>query len=399
MRKRSLVFPEEEKSATFRTYDSVTGKETVATAYHTPVHTIEMFDIVTPNFLSKVQRGEIINNPMEKTEHAYSLVAQNTSYRVLKANLKDYVDYSGQVFHSTPAFKALPTIDVGDLTALALSNAWANTSSSEASLLVSAAEAKKSVIGITDILKRFVKITRAVKKLQFQKLRKEISIPEVANRWLEVRYGLRPLVYDAKSIVDAWTVKAREKGARQTFRGYRYQTESTSDTVEQVFGSYQSYNWDRSSTRTVEVRAGVLAELDNLAANKAEVWGLLDVPQAVLDLTTFSFIAGWFFNIADVVSSWTPSASWRPRASWTVVKDITTEFTSCTGQIVYQHPRLRYATNDGGSSLQKITHIVRTPDPSRPIMPRWNLNINVSKLIDLVAIGKGLLRSIPGARF
>jgi hypothetical protein len=132
---------------------------------------------------------------------------------------------------------------------------------------------------------------------------------------------------------------------------------------------------------------------------KAEVWGLLDLPQAVLDLTTFSFVAGWFFNIADVIGSWTPSASWRPQASWTVTKTIATEFVADTGLCTWKSSKISNERKSGGTSLRKSITIERVPDPSRPILPRFNVRMDVSKLTDLAALSKMFWRSIPGVRY
>jgi hypothetical protein len=386
-------------SAKFYDYSSKTGLTAISTATHQPYHLTSMDDVVIANFYSRMSKGEIFNNPMTKIDFWNAMTPQNCSYRYTATD-GSYHDFYGDVFHSVPSYLPLPTFSAGDVQALALSKAWANVSSSEASALVSVAEAKKSVVGIVEVLRRFKKYIKLVKTLQWKKLRREIYPDEIADRWLEIRYGIRPLVYDAKSIVEALNTDVRERGVRQTFRGYAFEVESNSDTLDVPFGSYQTYRWDRNSIRRVEVRAGVMAQCETLKLlQKAEVWGLLDLPQAVLDLTTFSIVAGWFFNIADVIGSWTPSASWRPQASWTVTKTIATEFVADTGLCTWKSSKISNERKSGGTSLRKSITIERVPDPSRPILPRFNVRMDVSKLTDLAALSKMFWRSIPGVRY
>ena len=55
---------------------------------------------------------------------------------------------------------------------------------------------------------------------------------------------------------------------------------------------YYTIEFDRTASVTVDVRAGVLSEI--LRNGIKEVWGLTNLPQAIWDLTTLSFVLDWF---------------------------------------------------------------------------------------------------------
>ena len=116
--------------------------------------------------------------------------------------------------------------------------------------------------------------------------------------------------------------------------------------------------------------------------------------ESAWELVRWSFIADWFFSIGDVISSWSQSSGLTPLTSWvTLVHDtfIEKKCTSCTisdrngytwGGADYVHL---------GKSYGSIRRVWRVPSPSRTIIPRFDLKLNLGKILDLGAIGRGLL--------
>lgn len=347
-----------------------------------------MLDVVTPNYHRKSAEGIIINNPMSQ-----STVTITHTPSVMDAAVTGSYYYTGSWFPELPDYVSYNHDSVAEQN-LAVTKAWANVSASKADSLVSLAEGKKTIDGLVDILRRLRKVIRAVKKLRFQELRRELHPDELVQRWLEIRYGLRPLVYDAKNIVDAIKHTFLVKGSRQTFRGVQLYADTVTDTVTSTYSGAYKNDLIRTSTITVEARAGVLCQLERLS--NTDVWGLYDVPQAVLDLTTFSFVVDWFFNLSDFVASWTPSASYRTLSSWVMMRVVTDKsvvvgpqtwnLTGWTGGIT------------GGGIHQMHYDNERIVDPTRRLSPKFIVNLDAYKLIDLVALVRSSMTSIRKLR-
>jgi hypothetical protein len=110
------------------------------------------------------------------------------------------------------------------------------------------------------------------------------------------------------------------------------------------------------------------------------------------ELTPFSFIADWFFNIGQTISSWTPNPGVKELASWvTTVEEDFCEITSPAFARTYDV--YTYEDSYSGSGIKmskKVKTITRTPSPTKSIMPRFKLKLNAFKLLDLAIIGKTL---------
>jgi hypothetical protein len=362
-----------------------------------------MSDYETPDFYAKVARGKIINSPMTQ---------QKTLYSCTPSNFENYLgpsfDSNGDI-NETSGFldrgsippeilcanAVYPTVpDIGDTAKnVALINAWANVDVSKVQSLVTIAEARKTVNSVTDIFGRFIGILRNLRKLRLAEVAKEFSPRELADRYLEVRYALRPLMYDLHGYTKAWNTKLIYD--RFTARGFS--SETFSDTYNGQVQNYSSFKTNYSSyiSKTVESRAGVLYhyELDGL--EDLRVYGFDQPIESLWELVPFSFIIDWFFNIGNTIAAWTPNSGITPLASW--AKTTTTIVKSCTitgleitpNQYTDQTSRGRHAFANGAFSSTDIT-IERVPDPSRPILPSLNINLDIFKLLDLLLIGNKL---------
>jgi hypothetical protein len=303
----------------------------------------------------------------------------------------------------------------------AIAQAWANIDSSEILALVSLFESEKTIAGLADTMKRLLKFLRHAQKLQLAELRKlgltnrdrqrtlrqarrswnaikeEFSLASLANRYMELRYGWRPLYYDAVGATAA--IKAEFSALRQTFRGseqYSVETEG-SDYFRTDLTSWVGFKlYVNQHTRVdVTVRAGVFCDVD---LSQMDPWGFTKIPESMFDLTPYSFVIGWFFNLSDVIAAWTPDVGFKALASWVSVNTVTTQ-TATTAQCVpiIQVPAT-YERYSGEMDFEqdvinyKITDVyTREPDPSRPILPTWKLRMNCAKLADLAIMCKNLL--------
>lgn len=354
-----------------------------------------MHDVVTPNYHQLSKQGHIINNNMDRSR----IWTEATPMR-MNLTINTVSVYTGEWLWDHPLGFHDISYDPSYLMDQAVTQAWANVSAAKATALVTIAEGQKSIKGIISVFHRLLKILRAVRRLRLRELKRLLSPKELADAWLEIRYGIRPLLYDAKQVMDVIYSGVQMIGSRQTYRGHKEHyafetlTRNTS-SAGSAWTSHVHYDYDCICSLKTNVRAGVLARLDHII--EAETWGFFDYPAAILDLTTFSFVVGWFFNIADFVKSFTPSASYKALASWNVVEVTKTQMNTLTTNKTYQSP-----DSDGGLSgghyARYEKSAVRIADPTRSMIPSFALNLDVSKLIDIVALAKGSFNSIRSLR-
>lgn len=211
-------------------------------ASHTIVRTFD--DVVTPNFRVLRSQGKIINNPMVSTyeenyDPVFSLDISLMSNRwgCTPARYYPYQDgvFKGtwSVLSLTGAFPAAPTVDVVRLQDIAINKAWAKISPAEVLAISSVAEFNSTVAGFADLLKKLIRICKAVRRGNIRRLRREISKKELAELYMNARYNIRPLYYDAVGYLNAIEKCTQVYPPRQTFRSGI--SDSKSETVETPF--------------------------------------------------------------------------------------------------------------------------------------------------------------------
>lgn len=380
---------------------------TYGVAYtNTLVETID--DVVTEDFEKLKSAGVVINNPLLQTKASFSQSVdpfENFLGPTLNPDGSVKTELSG--FHDRGTMSAerlmrgisfpQPPDDFGDSFAdIAVTDAWANIDKSSLMSLVSAKEARETVSSITSILGRFIRILRNVRKLRVSELYGEASPSEIRDRWLEARYAVRPLIGEAQDLIEAWN--AEIKYDRETARGYKH--DSWTGSEPQAVNAFSSFttHCTANTSLSVECRAGVLyhVELEGLRESLA-IWGIDQPIESAWELLPFSFIIDWFFNIGKTIASWTPNSGITPLASWVKTTKVLVERATTDSLVVVpgrysdQVRRGRYV-NGSGSFTRILIDIQRSPDPRRPILPRFDLNLDVLKLVDLLAIGTQLSR-------
>jgi hypothetical protein len=196
--------------------------------------------------------------------------------------------------------------------------------------LVDLAEARKTISGLGEIVGKFRFLTTQLRRsAAYQNFLAERSLRDswsnfsgfMSSNWLAYRYMFLPLILSAKGVVQALDSK-KLLPERQTARA------SVSSTDTAAFTSAWSVpftNWESrllaSLSVTTEVRAGVLYELvraKTLASNLGIEGN--QIPNALWELTSWSFVVDWFFNVGDLISAVSASVGTRSLGSWTVVK-------------------------------------------------------------------------------
>lgn len=208
---------------------------------------------------------------------------------------------------------------------------------------------------------------------------------------MEFRYALRPLFYDTLQIIDA--ANASAIATRQTYRGFQKHSDSVTANGTYSLTADRKFNWQQTSIRSVDVRAGVLCQVEELST--LNIWGGYAIAETVWELIPFSFIIDWFFNVGQTIASWTPNAGLRTLASWYTVlethyQEIKVTGTTCqnnTGRYYYDLVLDLSGACYSKSSISKV----RVPNPNRFVLPTFQLKLDTFKLVDLMIIGRKIL--------
>lgn len=361
-----------------------------------------MTDVVTPNFKARIRKGEIINNPAsleEKTVIRPRIIPINrqrvyiVGYRnggplysgdtdkgdraMDESHLGDYLGYSEGVGEA-----------IDNAIARAVTSAHANASSTEFQSLVFAAEARKSVHAMSSILYRVLKIVKALRRLDGKYLKSQMSKKELQNRYMELRYAIRPLVYDARDIVNALGKTRRYDKTRFTARGFERVRDGNSDTITLQPWSSWEHRVNRTIHLDVNIRAGILCDVDISPMN---IWGVDQPLETLWEITPFSFIIDWFINVGDTLAAWTPDSGVTQLASWVTVETNITQTNksgSCTNINPTGRDYIRNSFSWGGSKTAVTRRISRTINPPLSAYPRVSLHLDALKLVDLGIILK-----------
>lgn len=368
-------------------------------------------DMINENYRRRIQDGAIINSPYyhAKTTLTYPVplayqyeIRDKTGYGtscglhtpsqvhrmidryegIARPNLGSYVEIDA----SARAAKRQEILN------LAVTQAHANIDESEMLAWATVYESGKTMESIKAILWRAYKILRNVRRLHIRELAEELSPKEVANRYMEARYAIRPLLYDMRGAVNALN-KSRGH-TRRTYRGFaegRIDLSGTQTTVASGL-TYLNGVWTRKSEYVVSAKAGVLCDVD---VTEISVLGIDHLVESAWELVPFSFIADWFSNIGDWIAAHTPNAGVRQRASWVTVKEI---YTKTRQSVSYSLSGLPSSKETYSISVPtyKVTSeelvLTREVDPAVSTFPQVQMNLDVFKITDLGIIMKNLFR-------
>jgi hypothetical protein len=366
-----------------------------------------MNDVVIPNFHSRSANGEIFNNAMDsvteiETDPVLSYYAANLytalqycgddDYRQAHRGTRTWGTMPTSLFTKNASagqyWAPTPTVDVSYLIQKAVTQAWSNIDTSEVLSLVSIAESKKTVLSLASILWRLVKILKAAKNLRFKELKAELSRKELAQRWMELRYALRPLYYETHQIINAITYEGKNTD-RFTFRGHA--SDSSSEDVSRAHANGDlRFNLRAIADREVSVRSGVLTHIETI--NKLNVWGLTKVAESAWELVPYSFVVDWILNVGQTIGSWTPEMGVTSLASWYVVTDTTYRHTWIDGPVNFVEcatPSVECVASLSTPGRTKLTvSKYRVPNPKRSILPSFSIRLDAAKLLDLVVMGR-----------
>lgn len=343
-------------------------------------------DRVTPGWNRLKNEGRIVNNPF-RSQHNQSDVSKPAAFSQLFKVGSTYTKKGGIWRQSVPAFISLDAETRASMRDqainLATTSAHANINQEEILALCTIAESRKTVDSVVAISSKAYKIFRHVRRLNFRALRRELKPAELAQRWMEARYAIRPLAYDLKGIYDSF--EKERKTIRKTYRGYNVQEWKDSDTLTDIANGFalSASTFKRESVYRVTARAGVLCDAD---VTYQSITGANKLFETAWELIPFSFVCDWFANVGDYIAAHTPDAGVRQLASWcSVVEEYDRSLSSVSTRST--------AEDNGGVTLKhnippisyRNTELVRERivDPQMSMFPSSKLTMDMFKLTDL----------------
>jgi hypothetical protein len=147
-----------------------------------------------------------------------------------------------------------------------------------------------------------------------RKLRK-MSLDDLSNAWLEFRYAFRPLFFEMVQAVNAFE-RETGKALRKTARGYAEDVSVQHSSGVVALSGWATAEYSRTLSLRKSSRAGVLYTVSSDANNALSVWGLDQPLESLWEIVPFSFIVDWFFNIGDIISSYSVNTALKPQGSW-----------------------------------------------------------------------------------
>lgn len=373
-----------------------------------------MVDTSDPEFTKKRNKGELVFNPMWQETiltkrspilgDVYYTQTDSPAYTGVASSRYDPAPVS-----TTPLLLDTDTSDFDAFLSefqserdVATTSAWANVDQSKIGALESLGELPETIRWMVDVYTRLIRVLALYKarKLRIylsRSFRNKLALAgAMSDFWLEMRYAVRPLAFEMEQIVDVIT--GAELSDRQTARGYHHVTSTWSTVNEDIQwrgNSYYTCDELIVSSRSSKYRAGVLYSIGTDAYQWAYVLGLDKPLEAVWELTKLSFVLDWLLNVGDLLASLTISSNLTPLGSW-----ITEEHT-IKHMWSYQNFQENLPSNytdisyefpvDGTGSVTRWMKR-RIISPVKPSFPHVRVNLDLAKIVDLVAIARSIYR-------
>lgn len=361
-----------------------------------------MYDVMTPSFKKLVAQGRIINNPMYQVVGTTSIKPGSSEwiYHWEEQTYGDEIWGWDHIPSLSPPLTVSTDLEVlesiwldASLVDTASAQAWANVDISEAAVLASLGELPETLNWLKNLYYRFYKVTKAFNK---KRLVRHLAKGDLTDLWLEYRYAIRPIIFEAESLVKA--LQLTKENIRQTARGNAVVEESLGSVATRTNGP--TIHWGQEytveTTQRKEVRAGVLFAIDSDIDLLTHALGFNQPIQSLWELVPFSFIIDWFFNIGEIIATWSPKGDLTPLASWTTETITVTEkgtLTDSWDNFSTTIDGWREYNVTPGSGYSETYFRRRTPKADRPVIPSMSINLDTAKILDLIFIGRKLFRS------
>mgnify|MGYP003960409741 CR=1 FL=1 len=399
------------------------GQHEIAGYQEISVHQVTK-DVEIENFHARVSQGETFNNPfstvidierkghgiLNYTTHWHNIGTPIGALRFDIVYEHHPVDLSELI--DMPALPEPPDYSLERMEAV--TGAHANMVNTDALLLVSLAEGKKTAADIRRIatlFKRAMPLLQRGKKAEiawislrttFRAFRRDKfrAFKVLSNEWMSIRYGLKPIMYEIQGLIDA--ISSRNETFRTRYRyGVKYEEDvvhSTTSVVHNDVAIPVQLNY-KVETR---LRAGILAEVRYPELFLVENLGLGAPVSTLWELTKLSFVLDWFMNTADFFASYDPHNALEVRHTWLTIKETRSFNAVMRTDTITAHNSLGQEVipvlelggcYEGLWSLSQERRI-REVNPPRPILPVPRVRFSALKAVDLLIISSQMVSKL-----
>lgn len=365
-----------------------------------------MVDEVIPNYHERSARGELFFNPMSHSwETRQCGESFGPRFKAVVGSTTYWGELLGGPWQSSPSARMVPMyckIDTSSLAREAATAALGKVNKSDFSALVTLGELSETLAYLRNPFKTGMRLAanlqtklfglqssqklllsslkrkgysnvyamdprryqRALAKVQSMASRNERQlINNTVNLYMEFRYGVRPLISEVEQFLTAQLEPYKmRRSERQTYRSGRSEDASaTLDQIESIANGSITYNAHYDLKRSYDVSAGYLYEFaEELTEFERLGISMHAIPSAALDLIPLSFVAGWFFNTAQLVAAITPVAGAHQLGSW-LVERTTYEVWKTASGWKFNSSGWTTAQDGGGTDYAKIVYKSRRP--------------------------------------
>lgn len=309
-----------------------------------------MLDYVTPGFKRQSANGRVFNNPLTKHKYSYSatpssvvflenppsVVGATTRYRqewqnmyaVVKGPLKAPVDPVQPTGHLL--YNWVPNLDETSLMSRAATAALSDSREKSAQGLVIVAEMRKTLETLRNPIAASLKHLRNIpKEVRRKRTRRNSGSVDVAvakeiakgasSQYLAWFYGLRTVMFDVEDVMAGLE---KQYFDRQTGRGFVADEYVAAPVVANLYSHAASHNATVTETyrERCEVRAGAMIQLEGMTTASRLGFDIRSIPEALWELTPWSFVVDWFVNVQDVLGALEAVVSGKFLAQWIVRK-------------------------------------------------------------------------------
>lgn len=220
---------------------------------------------------------------------------------------------------------------------------------------------------------------------------------EWAPLWLSARYGLRPIIYDIESSLEA--LQKHGQPVRQRFSAEDNLTKITPWLSPEVPITYGSNRFDKAVCQfrgdviqRYNISSGLLASFDTVKLSLSQTYGLKNIGTLAWEITPWSFVIDWFINIGETIRAIEANLQSNVLLRWNIVReDFILRAPVDPDTCIIKDPS---RSTDVWTGLDSVTGVqvwerkatYRRIPSSVLLVPRLRMNLSPSKVTDLLAL-------------
>jgi len=294
-----------------------------------------MQDVVTDAFKRRQQDGQIILNDMTQTTIRKATPPIEFNYSFGEGTSNWYTQtgtFSGAAIRASLPLIPYTSVSVDSSfnAGLTMNDAIANIDSNASQILVTLAEAKKTLRLLDDtalaakrLNKTFGHILRKkgvnpnwspARLARWKKTARKQAVKAAANAWLTYRYGMRPLVFDVKNIIESASKKPNLRFTAKASATFEARSDDTIDT------NLDTTRWtaQREAMQSRQITCGIVCEVRNPFYGYVQHYGLDDIFEAAWELVPYSFVVDWFSKVGTAFDIMPSTLGVDVKGHWTV---------------------------------------------------------------------------------